>query len=125
MKHNKFPQDQNQMPAGVTQPSAADLSRNAIDFVPLPDEVARKAYFSYVNQGSLPGCDVQHWLDAEVQLLAERQLNSSPKPQKRDSPISKSRDIRIKSTFSSEDRGAGRMKTVHDPQNLFHICALL
>ena len=77
MKHNKFPQDQNQMPAGVTQPSAADLSRNAIDFVPLPDEVARKAYFSYVNQGSLPGCDVQHWLDAEVQLLAERQLTQS------------------------------------------------
>ena len=32
------------------------------------------AYFNYVNQGSLPGHDMQHWLDAEAQLLAERNL---------------------------------------------------
>ncbi|MGD0351766.1 MAG: DUF2934 domain-containing protein [Verrucomicrobiota bacterium] len=42
--------------------------------MPSPDEVARRAYFSYVNQGSLPGHDVQHWLEAEAQLLAERKL---------------------------------------------------
>jgi hypothetical protein len=51
-----------------------DLNQNEIDFVPSPDEVARRAYFSYVNQGSLPGHDVQHWLEAEAQLLAERKL---------------------------------------------------
>lgn len=51
-----------------------DLSPKEIDFVPSPDEVARKAYFSFVNQGSLPGHDVQHWLEAEADLIAERNL---------------------------------------------------
>ena len=54
--------------------AVANLNRNEIDFVPSPDEVARKAYFSYVNEGSLPGHDVQHWLSAEADLLAERKL---------------------------------------------------
>jgi len=51
-----------------------DLNQSKIDFAPSPDEVARKAYFSHVNRGSLPGHDVQHWLEAEAQLLAERKL---------------------------------------------------
>jgi len=42
------------------------------DFVPSPDEVARRAYFTYVNLGAPPGRDVQHWLDAEAELIAER-----------------------------------------------------
>lgn len=59
----------------VSPPAAATLATPAeVDFTPAADEVARKAYFNYVNQGSLPGHDVQHWLDAEAQLLAERQL---------------------------------------------------
>ncbi len=75
MKHNKVFQHQNQTPASASQPTAAaDLSQNEIEFVPSPDEVARRAYFTYVNQGSLPGHDVQHWLEAEAQLLAERNL---------------------------------------------------
>jgi hypothetical protein len=75
MKHHQFPHDQNQQPAGASQPTAAvDSDQGAIDFVPAPDEVARKAYFAYVNQGSQPGHDVQHWLEAEKQLLAERNL---------------------------------------------------
>ena len=75
MKHNKFSQNQNQKPAGASSSAAvADLKQNEIDFVPSPDEVARKAYFSYVNQGSLPGHDVQHWLEAEAELIAERKL---------------------------------------------------
>jgi hypothetical protein len=53
---------------------AAELNQNEINFVPSPDEVARKAYFSYVNQGSLPGLEVQHWLAAEAELIAERNL---------------------------------------------------
>ena len=75
MKHNKFSQNQDQKP-GSTSPSVAiaDLSQNEIDFAPSPDEVARKAYFSYVNQGSPQGHEVQHWLEAEAQLLAERKL---------------------------------------------------
>ena len=75
MKHNKFSQGQNQKLASASRPTAAaDLNQNEIDFAPSADEVARRAYFSYVNQGSLPGHDVQHWLEAEAQLLAERNL---------------------------------------------------
>ena len=75
MKHNKFSQGQNQKPASASRPTAAaDLNQNEIDFEPSPDEVARKAYFSYVNEGSLPGREVQHWLEAEAELIAERKL---------------------------------------------------
>jgi hypothetical protein len=75
MKHNKFSQDQSQKPAGASVPAAVvNLNQNEIDFAPSPDEVARRAYFSYVNEGSLPGRHVQHWLEAEAELLAERKL---------------------------------------------------
>lgn len=40
------------------------------DFIPAPDEVAKQAYFNYVNEGSESGHDVQHWLAAEAQLVA-------------------------------------------------------
>ena len=75
MKHNKFSESRIQK-QGVASPSTAAVrvNKSAIDFVPSPDEVARKAYFSYVNEGSRPGRDVQHWLEAEAQLLAERNL---------------------------------------------------
>jgi len=59
MKHNELAYDQNE---------------SGIDFAPSGDEVARRAYFSYVNEGSPPGRDVQHWLKAEAELLAERNL---------------------------------------------------
>jgi fermentation-respiration switch protein FrsA (DUF1100 family) len=72
MKHNKFSQDQNQKPIITPRPAAAALSMNEINFTPSPDEVARRAYFSYENDGSLPGHDVQHWLKAEAELIAER-----------------------------------------------------
>jgi len=54
--------------------ASASSKQNAIDFAPTPDEVARRAYFTYENEGSRPGRDVQHWLEAEAQLLAERTL---------------------------------------------------
>lgn len=73
MSHNKYPQDQT--PANVSrQIPAANLKQNPGDFAPSTDEVARRAYFSYLNEGSPPGRDVQHWLEAEAQLLAERNL---------------------------------------------------
>jgi hypothetical protein len=74
-KHNQFPQNQNQMPARAPQPAAvADFKRNENDFAPSADEVARKAYFTYENEGSPQGRDVQHWLAAEAALIAERNL---------------------------------------------------
>jgi len=75
MKHKNFSQNQNQKPASASRPAAAaDLNQNEIDFAPSPDEVARRAYFSYVNQGSSQGHEVQHWLKAEAELLTERNL---------------------------------------------------
>ncbi len=71
MKHNKYPQ--NQTPANAPG-RAAELERHEIGFAPSPDEVARRAYFAYENQGSLPGHEVQHWLKAEAELIAERNL---------------------------------------------------
>lgn len=68
MKTNKYPQKQK----AATPAVFLDANQNAIDFTPSPDEVARRAYFSYVNTGSLPGHEVQHWLKAEADLLAER-----------------------------------------------------
>ena len=75
MKHNKFSHDQNEEPPCASRPdAAADLKQKEKDFVPSPDEVARRAYLDYVNQGAQPGHDVQHWLEAEKQLIEERSL---------------------------------------------------
>jgi Protein of unknown function (DUF2934) len=74
MKHNKFAKDQNQKSDGASRPAAADLNQNGIDFASSPDEADRKARFSYVNHGSSQGHEVRHWLEAEAQLLAERDL---------------------------------------------------
>ena len=73
MKHNKYPQQHPSPTAGATPSAAAAVaSAESQACEASPDEVARRAYFTYVNQGSLPGHDVQHWLQAEVELLAER-----------------------------------------------------
>jgi Fe-S cluster biosynthesis and repair protein YggX len=74
MKHKHFPQDPNPKTAGATRLATAGLNADEVNFVPSPDEVARRAYFTYENEGSLPGHDVQHWLQAETQLIAERKL---------------------------------------------------
>jgi uncharacterized protein (DUF885 family) len=76
MKPRNFSPDQSRKAAGASVSAAgADLSQNEIDFAPSPDEVARRAYFSDVHHGSLPGHAVQHCLTDEAQLLAERKLN--------------------------------------------------
>lgn len=71
MKNNRYPQDQNQKPASDPRPKLT-ADANESNFVPSPDEVARRAYFSYVNQGSSSGHEVQHWLAAEAEMIAER-----------------------------------------------------
>ena len=49
MKHNKNMQDQSQKSDHAPQPVAvANSSSGENDFTPSPDEVARKAYFSYL-----------------------------------------------------------------------------
>ena len=71
MKHNKFSEEQ-KLAGGLQSAATQELSQNEVNFVPSPDEVARRAYFSYVNQGSASGHEVQHWLAAEAELIAER-----------------------------------------------------
>ena len=75
MKHSKFSQAHNLTLASASRPTVvADLNPSGINFVPSPDEVARRAYFTYENEGAPQGRDVQHWLAAEAQLIAERNL---------------------------------------------------
>lgn len=75
MKHQKLSQNQNQTPPSPSRPvSTAESNQNQSEFTPSPEEVARRAYFAYENQGSQPGHEVQHWLEAEAQLIAERNL---------------------------------------------------
>jgi Protein of unknown function (DUF2934) len=60
---------------GAPQPNERNgAGEETKDFAPSAEEVARKAYFTYVNQGSPEGCAVQHWLEAEADLIAERAL---------------------------------------------------
>jgi hypothetical protein len=73
MKHHKLSKTQ-QAVIAPRPTSAAGIDQNEINFAPSPDEVARKAYFAYENQGSQPGHEVQHWLAAEAELIAERNL---------------------------------------------------
>ena len=73
MRHHKLSKTQ-QTVIAPKPTSAAVIDQNEIDFVPSPDEVARKAYFAYENERSQPGHDVQHWLKAEADLIAERNL---------------------------------------------------
>lgn len=72
MKHQKYPQDKK--PAATSPAPNGDTGESGIPFAPFPEEVARRAYFTYVNQGSPLGCAVQHWLDAEAELIRERNL---------------------------------------------------
>jgi hypothetical protein len=53
-------------------PTAAQLAAGGLVFAPAPDEIARQAYFAYVNEGFRSGHEVQHWLQAEADLIAER-----------------------------------------------------
>ncbi len=72
MKHHNSPQNHAHDPAPSQPVAAAILKSGEARYSPAPDEVARKAYFTYVNQGSPAGRAVQHWLDAEAELIAER-----------------------------------------------------
>lgn len=72
MKNINTSKKQNQKPARAPLSAAMDQNQSVVDFTPSPEEVARRAYFIYVNQGSLEGHEVQHWLVAEAELIAER-----------------------------------------------------
>ena len=71
----------NQKPAGASpSASASETSERKTAIVPSPDEIAKRAYFSYVKEGSLPGHEEQHWLEAEAQLFAGIERQSQMRP---------------------------------------------
>jgi hypothetical protein len=72
MNQTTSPQTQTRKAANGNAAAIAGLNQIAGDFAPSADEVARRAYFAYENEGSKPGRDVQHWLAAEAELIAER-----------------------------------------------------
>lgn len=47
----------------------ADLNHRKTASAPSPEAVARLAYTIYENQGSQPGHEVKHWLEAEARLI--------------------------------------------------------
>ena len=50
--------------------AGVDLNQSKTAFAPSPEAVARRAYRIYESQGSQPGHEVEHWLEAEAQLFA-------------------------------------------------------
>jgi len=73
MKHHKLSKTQ-QAVIAPRPTSAAASGQDEIRFSPAPEEVARRANFGYENERSQSGYDVQHWLQAEAALIAERNL---------------------------------------------------
>jgi hypothetical protein len=71
MQRNDNSQNQNQKTVIAARPATvADIIQSRNAFRPSPAEVAKKAYFSYLNEGSKHGRDEKHWLEAEAQLIA-------------------------------------------------------
>jgi hypothetical protein len=61
------------------------MATNDLTFVPpTQEEISARAYEIYVRGGSIPGRDLDHWLQAEAELVRERQeklkKSSSRKP---------------------------------------------
>jgi hypothetical protein len=61
-----------QQEAVAGEPSNGTTLEDENSFAPTAAEIARKAYFNYENEGLKPGRDVQNWLKAETELIAER-----------------------------------------------------
>lgn len=76
MKQHKAPNTRN--PKAFTIAAILDatvqMDGNAAPFVPSADEVALRAYLKFQNQGASDGYDVEHWLSAETELIAEHDV---------------------------------------------------
>jgi len=52
-----------------------------IHHAPTHDEIARRAYAIFEQNGCIPGHDMENWLQAEAQLLADRKPRPEPRAQ--------------------------------------------
>jgi len=57
------------------------------EFKPTHSEIAQRAYALFEKRGRVPGCDVENWLAAEAQLVAERKPEPEARPSLR--PVAK------------------------------------
>jgi hypothetical protein len=81
MKPNQFSLDANQKSARAQKPTVVTgLNQSKLASAPSPEVVARRAYSIYENQGSQPGHDLQHWLNAEAQLFGGVERESQMHP---------------------------------------------
>ena len=79
MKPNPVSLDANQTSAEVAF-AVADLNQSQPASAPSPEAVARRAYAINKQEGSQPGHEVQHWLEAEAQLLGGVERESQMHP---------------------------------------------
>jgi hypothetical protein len=82
MKPNKFSPNANQKAGpGAKKPNCGcGLKPKQNGLCPSPEAVARRAYAIYENQGSQPGHEVKHWLEAEAQLFGGVERESQMHP---------------------------------------------
>lgn len=45
--------------------------------IPTHDEIAAQAYQIYLREGAIAGRDLEHWLQAETELMAARENDSA------------------------------------------------
>ena len=76
MKHKHLPHhNASPEPLKTGQPEiVGGFTRRRMDIPLHGDEIAKAAYLGYLGRGSLPGHDVEDWLEAEALLRTERNL---------------------------------------------------
>jgi predicted RNA polymerase sigma factor len=81
MKTNQSSPGANTKTADAQKPAAEGaLYQILTAFEPSPEAVARRAYAIYEDQGSQPGNEVRHWLEAKAQLSAGVERESQMHP---------------------------------------------
>jgi hypothetical protein len=69
-KHNASHGHKPDLTAAPMQVNVLPYKKTEFCLHPSRDEISRRAYFNYLNEGSRPGNDLFHWLEAEADLLA-------------------------------------------------------
>ena len=81
MKASQYSPSLHSQSSGPQKPIAVvDVNQSKTAIAPSPEAVARLAYTFYKQQGSQPGHEVKHWLEAEAQLVGglERETQMHP-----------------------------------------------
>jgi hypothetical protein len=81
MNSNQFAPSANPRTSKAKIPTPdTDLNQSQTGSPPSPEAVARRAYNLYETQGSQPGNEVKHWLEAEAQLFGGVERESQMHP---------------------------------------------